>query len=242
MGEVVGVCRKCGARGASLEFRHVYTVDGHEVEIYCLICGNSLATMPIKKWEERIEMSKIGDCKKCGKKRVSLPARGLCSVCYRAEREAERAAENVTEVDCAKPEPAPVFESPYETDDYEELLEDAANEQLDAIAEDQVAAVLDRPAADFPALLDATLADLRKFLIAKNRAYGNSALEPVRVFSKADPVEQLRVRIDDKLSRLLRGADCGEDTEMDLLGYLALLQVARRWPSCTSAATGARKA
>ena len=38
-------------------------------------------------------MSTIGNCKKCGKKRVSLPARGLCSVCYRAERDAEKAAE-----------------------------------------------------------------------------------------------------------------------------------------------------
>lgn len=38
-------------------------------------------------------------------------------------------------------------------------------------------------------------------LLAKNAAYGNSALEPVRIFSKADPTEQIRVRIDDKLSR-----------------------------------------
>ncbi|MDX9709946.1 MAG: hypothetical protein RBT64_10380 [Trichloromonas sp.] len=173
-------------------------------------------------------MSTIGNCKKCGKKRVSLPARGLCSVCYRAERDAERAAERKVD---------------------EVVIDEVADESVVAVVENPVVAVVENPvvavvdcdAADFPALLDATLADLRKFLIAKNRAYGNSALEPVRVFSKADPVEQLRVRIDDKLSRLLRGADCGEDTELDLLGYLTLLQVARRWP-CTSAVTGAKKA
>ena len=44
------------------------------------------------------------------------------------------------------------------------------------------------------------LADL---LVAKNRQYGDSALQPLRLFSRADAVEQLRVRIDDKLSRIL---------------------------------------
>ena len=62
----------------------------------------------------------------------------------------------------------------------------------------------------------------------KNAAYGNSAIDPVRIMSKADPVEQIKVRIDDKLSRLARGADCGEDVELDLIGYLVLLRIARR--------------
>lgn len=47
---------------------------------------------------------------------------------------------------------------------------------------------------------------LRVLLLAKNAAYGNSALEPVRVFSKADPEEQIRVRLDDKRSRAWRAA------------------------------------
>jgi hypothetical protein len=37
-------------------------------------------------------------------------------------------------------------------------------------------------------------------LLSKNASYGNSALEPVRIFSKADPVEQLKVRLDDKVA------------------------------------------
>jgi hypothetical protein len=83
-------------------------------------------------------------------------------------------------------------------------------------------------ASVFAQALDAVLGDVRKTLLAKNAAYGDSALNPVRIFSKADPVEQLRVRIDDKLSRLIRGQDTGEDTEGDLLGYLMLLRVANR--------------
>lgn len=64
-----------------------------------------------------------------------------------------------------------------------------------------------------------------KFLLEKNRAYGDSALSPMRVFSTADAAEQIRVRMDDKLSRLARGSLAGEDAELDLLGYLILLRV-----------------
>lgn len=74
------------------------------------------------------------------------------------------------------------------------------------------------------AVLEAVL-DL---IVAKNRAYGDSALSPLRVFSRADLIEQLKVRIDDKLSRLARGSgEETEDVEADLLGYLVLLRVAR---------------
>ena len=65
-------------------------------------------------------------------------------------------------------------------------------------------------------------------LIEKNAAYGNSALDPIRVFSQADPAEQLRVRIDDKLSRIARGHEYGdEDTIRDLVGYLVLMLIAK---------------
>lgn len=69
---------------------------------------------------------------------------------------------------------------------------------------------------------------IAEMLIEKNRAYGNSALQPVRVFSKASSEEQLLVRIDDKLSRLARGSAAGEDVVADLIGYLVLLRIARR--------------
>ncbi len=65
-------------------------------------------------------------------------------------------------------------------------------------------------------------------LVAKNKAYGNSAIEPERVFSKADPIEQLNVRMDDKLSRIKKGESAGEDPEFDLIGYLILKRVAKK--------------
>lgn len=72
----------------------------------------------------------------------------------------------------------------------------------------------------------AWLAEVSKILVRKNRKYGDSAANPMRIFSKASPVEQLLVRIDDKLSRIARGdglLDTDEDVLRDLVGYLALL-------------------
>ena len=65
--------------------------------------------------------------------------------------------------------------------------------------------------------------EMRQFLLDKNDAYGNSIFEPVRIYSKADVLEQINVRIDDKLSRLMRGKEyAGDDTLKDLAGYYLL--------------------
>jgi hypothetical protein len=69
---------------------------------------------------------------------------------------------------------------------------------------------------------------IKALLLEKNRKYGDSALNPVRVFSKSDSMEQIRVRIDDKLSRLRNQQDDeDEDVIDDLIGYLVLLKVAQ---------------
>jgi hypothetical protein len=78
--------------------------------------------------------------------------------------------------------------------------------------------------------IEATCDSIKKLLIDKNAKYGNSALNPVRVFSKADNQEQLLVRIDDKLSRIkTTGMEApDEDTLNDLIGYLILLKIATK--------------
>ena len=68
-----------------------------------------------------------------------------------------------------------------------------------------------------------TCDEIKELLLKKNEAYGNSAADPVRIFSKVDALEQINVRIDDKLSRMMRGTEFqGDDTELDLIGYLIL--------------------
>lgn len=70
--------------------------------------------------------------------------------------------------------------------------------------------------------------EVADLLIAKNKSYGDSALHPSRIFSKSDAVEQLLVRIDDKLSRIQNGHEWPGDNEIDdLIGYLILLKIAK---------------
>jgi len=73
-----------------------------------------------------------------------------------------------------------------------------------------------------------TCDEIKAMLLRKNAAYGDSALRPVRLFSHADAVEQIKVRLDDKISRIARGSDAGEDVVLDLIGYLVLLRIAQK--------------
>ena len=73
--------------------------------------------------------------------------------------------------------------------------------------------------------------DIKALLLEKNAKYGDSALNPKRIFSTSGSTEQILVRIDDKLSRIAtRGyrGEQDEDTLSDLIGYLVLLKVAAR--------------
>ena len=74
-----------------------------------------------------------------------------------------------------------------------------------------------------------TCSEIEKLLLEKNAAYGDSVLSPMRVFSNASRDEQIKVRIDDKLSRLqsdLEPLD-EEDVILDLIGYLILLRISQ---------------
>ena len=73
-----------------------------------------------------------------------------------------------------------------------------------------------------------TCHEIAHMLIEKNISYGNSALEPARIFSTADNVEQLKVRIDDKLNRVKNNQGFAGDNDIDdLIGYLVLYKIAK---------------
>lgn len=66
-------------------------------------------------------------------------------------------------------------------------------------------------------------------LLSKNEKYGDAALNPARIMSKANSVEQILIRIDDKLNRINQGAGLlasDEDVVQDLAGYFILLMIA----------------
>jgi hypothetical protein len=69
-------------------------------------------------------------------------------------------------------------------------------------------------------------------LIEKNRKYGDSALNPVHIFSKDPAHVQLRQQIDHKIARIKRSDESIEDEDVtrDLIGYLVLYRIAlQRW-------------
>ena len=68
---------------------------------------------------------------------------------------------------------------------------------------------------------------IKELLLEKNEKYGNSALEPLGVFSKLSAKEGLLVRIDDKLKRIKNGSLDKDDEDVinDLIGYLVLLKI-----------------
>ena len=78
----------------------------------------------------------------------------------------------------------------------------------------------------FAVQVGVVLDEIRELLIAKNKKYGNSALEPLGVFSQLSAKEGLLVRIDDKLKRIKNGSLKRDDEDVinDLIGYHVLLK------------------
>ena len=80
----------------------------------------------------------------------------------------------------------------------------------------------------FEERLDIEVKAITDLLKSKNKAYGNTALNPTNIFSKLNASEAICARIDDKLARIQNKGinDQTEDTVDDLIGYLLLLKMA----------------
>ena len=70
---------------------------------------------------------------------------------------------------------------------------------------------------------------IETLLLEKNKAYGDSALNPAGIFSKLKASEAIKFRLDDKLKRIQNVGvnDETEDTLMDCAGYMILLMIAK---------------
>jgi hypothetical protein len=75
--------------------------------------------------------------------------------------------------------------------------------------------------------VDGVLNKVRQTLILKNQEYGDAALNPLHVFSTLPSEERIKARLDEKLSRLVKGKGNQEDTILDLLGGLVLLKLSK---------------
>jgi len=79
-------------------------------------------------------------------------------------------------------------------------------------------------------LINKIAEEVKELLLQKNKDYGDTANNPISIFSKLDSTEAICARIDDKLSRIKNKGinDKTEDTVTDLIGYLILLKVSLR--------------
>jgi hypothetical protein len=70
---------------------------------------------------------------------------------------------------------------------------------------------------------------LNDLLQYKNNKYGNSGLEPLKIFNKVDATTGLLQRIDDKIARIKNSEKLRKNDVADLMGYLTLLCVTKGW-------------
>lgn len=74
-----------------------------------------------------------------------------------------------------------------------------------------------------------------KFLLEKNKRYGDSALNPLNVFSKhidknnTQALNGMLIRLDDKLKRIYNADTLRENDVIDIMGYLVLVCADKGW-------------
>lgn len=74
------------------------------------------------------------------------------------------------------------------------------------------------------------LNSLKEVLINKNTKYGNSALDPLEGL-KYTPEDGIKIRLADKLKRIINSEELRKNDVADCIGYLLLLCVYKGWYS-----------
>lgn len=77
--------------------------------------------------------------------------------------------------------------------------------------------------------IDTLFDNFKTFLLEKNKRYGDSAINPIQVFSNESAEEQIRARLDDKLRRIKNSDELRKNDVSDLFGYTALLMISKNW-------------
>jgi hypothetical protein len=77
--------------------------------------------------------------------------------------------------------------------------------------------------------IDILFDNFKNFLKEKNKRYGDSAISPIKVFSKSDSGDNILNRCDEKLARIRNSPELRKNDICDLMGYLVLLCVQQNW-------------
>lgn len=166
-----------------------------------------------------------GECSSCGNHTTVYATTGICAICAQATTPTPNlnwAPETTTPIDPQSPNsfPAP---QPYQAPEGPSDKKKPENQKVYSFDVPVLASKMQH-------VIARTILTFARTLLEKNRKYGNSALNPLRVHSKANAVEQIKVRADDKLSRLQSAqADDAEDALFDYIGYMILLYIAQHY-------------
>lgn len=114
----------------------------------------------------------------------------------------------------------------YETDRNGYTIDSSINPKM-LLSKEELMKEEKEPKLNFDWHLDKVAKQITDLLKSKNKAYGNTALNPSNVFSKLDSTEAICARLDDKLARIQNKGinDKTEDTVDDIIGYLLLLKM-----------------
>jgi len=79
--------------------------------------------------------------------------------------------------------------------------------------------------------IDQITGSLNSLLKYKNEKYGDSALSPIKVFSKLDADNSIALRMDDKTARIMNSSELRKNDLIDLAGYILLYCASKDWLS-----------
>lgn len=82
---------------------------------------------------------------------------------------------------------------------------------------------------DIELKIEAVCKKFADFLKAKNHHYIESTTTPMHIFSKSDSSNTIRVRLDDKINRIINSDTLCKEDVVSLTGHLILLMIAEDW-------------
>ena len=110
----------------------------------------------------------------------------------------------------------------YETDRNGYTIDSSINPKM-LLSKEELMKEKESPKLNFDWHLDKVAKQITDLLKSKNKAYGNTALNPSNVFSKLDSTEAICARLDDKLARIQnKGINDKTDDTVVYLSILAL--------------------
>jgi hypothetical protein len=77
--------------------------------------------------------------------------------------------------------------------------------------------------------IDILMNNFANMLKKKNENYGDSALNPRKIFSKVDAGNSILIRLDDKMNRIINSGELRKNDCADVVGYLILYMISNDW-------------